>query len=347
MGRARVRGGAIAVWHAIPGQADYLHFVYPPLMAAVFAPMAALNLNATKLLWIMLKAGAFWATVRLWMRATRVDAIPIPRIFFFTFAFGAAALVDFTAGNIAVFEQLVLWIAFTALLSRRPWVFAILVALLAQFKLTPAFFLGVLLFVETQPLWMPFVGGCALFLGLFGANFVLMPAQAHEFLTSVSSLGERGWGDPSTLGVMQDLVDQLQGVGIPLPPAVAYLLYIVAAGAILVLTVRWWLRARAAGRIDPVVISARVALATYAAEVMLAYRKVSPRYVALLPVGWYALSQTPFNTGSLVVFAALMPRPLPQLKLWLPGVTQVYVYAPLAGALVVWSALLGRSRDPE
>ena len=66
----------------------------------------------------------------------------MPPVFFFTFAFGSAALVDFTAGNIAVFEQLVLWLAFAALLARRRWTFALLVVLAAQCKLTPVFFLG-------------------------------------------------------------------------------------------------------------------------------------------------------------------------------------------------------------
>ena len=328
---------------AIPGQPVYLHFVYPPLLAAVFAPMSALNVGATKLLWIALKAVAFLATIRLWTRATGVRSIPVPPIFFFTFAFGAAALVDFTAGNIAVFEQFVLWLGFTALLADRPWSFAIAVALAAQFKLTPVFFLGILLVVGDRPKLAPFVGGSVLFLTLFGANFVLMPAQAREFLTSVQSLGERGWGDPSTLGVMQDLVDQLRGVGIPVAPAVAYLLYLAAVVAILAITVRWW-RARAAERHGDRLVIILVSVAVYA---LVMPRMKDYSYVALFPVGWYVLSLQPFRTGSIAVFAALLPRPLPQLKLWLPGVTQAYVYAPLAGALVVWAALVEIGGPPK
>ena len=44
-------------------------------------------------------------------------------------------------------------------------------------------------------------------------------------------------------------------------------------------------------------------------------------------------------TASLAVLALLVPRPLPQLKLWLPLVPQVYTYAPLLAALVLWSML--------
>jgi hypothetical protein len=74
------------------------------------------------------------------------------------------------------------------------------------------------------------------------------------------------------------------------------------------------------------------------------YALVMPRmkdysYVALLPVGWYVLATHRELTASLAVLAVLVPRPVPQLKLWLPMVPQVYTYAPLIAALVLWSML--------
>ena len=42
----------------------------------------------------------------------------------------------------------------------------------------------------------------------------------------------------------------------------------------------------------------------------------------------------------------LVPRPLPQLKLWLPLVPQVYTYAPLLAALVLWSVLTSPTASP-
>jgi hypothetical protein len=47
---------------------------------------------------------------------------------------------------------------------------------------------------------------------------------------------------------------------------------------------------------------------------------------------------------SLAVLAVLVPRPLPQLKLWLPLVPQPYVYAPLLATLVLWSMLTTGAR---
>src|SRR6476620_9110637 len=338
-GRAFAHGQS--PYGAIPGQPEYLHFVYPPIVAALFAPLAILKPNVAKLLWITLKALAFWLTVRLWRRALGVEQRVVPPVFFFTFAFGSAALVDFTAGNIAVFEQLALWLAFAALLAGRRWTFALLVVLAAQCKLTPVFFLGLLLVVDERPHWKPFLGGSALMAALVGANVLLFPAQTLEFRSSISALAERGWGDPSTLGVMQDLVDQLPGLRLPLPEATAYALYLFAVAFILAQTMRWWRAKRVAGTPRPVEI-VLVTLVTYA---LVMPRMKDYSYVALLPVAWYALAGRQAVTASLAVLAVLVPRPLPQLKLWLPLVPQPYVYAPLLAALVLWTMLTAVDRD--
>jgi hypothetical protein len=177
--------------------------------------------------------------------------------------------------------------------------------------------------------------------GLVGANVLLFPAQMREFRSSVSALAERGWGDPSTLGVMQDLVDQLRGLRLPLPEATAYALYLFAVAFIVAQTVRWWRAQRVAGTARPVEI-VLVTLVTYA---LVMPRMKDYSYVALLPVAWYALAGRQAVTASLAVLAVLVPRPLPQLKLWLPLVPQPYVYAPLLAALVLWTMLTAADRD--
>jgi hypothetical protein len=328
---------------AIPGQAVYLHYVYPPITSALFAPLAALNVSVAKLLWISAKAIALWATVRMWQKATSTRATSIPPIFFFTFAFGSALLVDFTAGNIAVFEQFILWLGFTALLARKPWIFAMLIAVVAQFKLTPIFFLGVLLVIDERPRWAPFIAGLAIFGALLASNFVVYPMQMHEFFASISSLNERGWGDPATLGVMQDLVDQIQALGIAIPAATAYLLYAAAAISVLFYTFRWWMRRRAEGNVDRALVIL-ISLTVYA---LVMPRMKDYSYVALLPAAWYVLAKPKLHSASIVVLATLIPRPLPQLNLRLPLLTQAYVYAPLFGALAVWWELISESTQRE
>jgi hypothetical protein len=339
-GRAFAHG--VSPYGPIPQQPEYLHFVYPPLVAAAFAPFSVLNVSATKVLWLALKIAAFLWTVRLWRRHVAVDQDAVPTLFYFTFAFGSAALVDFTAGNIAIFEQLLLWLGFAALLSRRWWTFALLVVVAAQAKLTPIFFLGLLLVIDERPRWAPFLGASLLFAVSVGANAVVLPDQTREFLASISALAERGWGDPSTLGVMEDLVDQLRGLRLPLPAVTAKLLYLAAVAVVLTLTVRWWRARRAAAAHDPL-LTVLVTLAVYA---LVMPRMKDYSYVALLPVGWYALATHRELTASLAVLAVLVPRPVPQLKLLVPMVPEIYTYAPLIAALVLWSMLTARVASP-
>ena len=326
---------------AIPGQPEYLHFVYPPLVAALFVPLAALKPAAAKLLWLALKLGALGYTVRVWRRALGAGQLSVPPLFFFTFAFGSAILVDVAAGNISILEQCLLWIGFASLLERRWWRFALLVVLAAQCKLTPIFFLGLLLVIDERPRWAPFAAGSALFVAFLGANAVLEPARSREFLASVSMLAERGWGDPSTLGVMQDLGDQLRGLGLPVPEWIAHVAYLAAVAAVLARTVRWWRARRAAREARPI----EIVLVTLVVYALVMPRMKDYSYVALLPVAWYVLQGRHAVTASVAVLAVLVPRPLPQLRLWLPMVAQPYVYAPLLGALVLWMLLTSAERD--
>jgi hypothetical protein len=134
---------------------------------------------------------------------------------------------------------------------------------------------------------------------------------------------------------MEDLVDQLRGLRAPIPIATARVLYLGVVAAVLGHTVRWWRSRRAAGACDPV-LHVLVTLTVYA---LVMPRMKDYSYVALLPVGWYVLARREAVTASLAVLAVLVPRPLPQLKLWLPLVPQAYTYAPLLAALVLWTML--------
>jgi hypothetical protein len=326
----------------IAGLPQYLHYIYPPITAAVFAPLAGLGDTAAKILWFALKLAAFAGMFAMWKRATGVRRTPVPSSFFFVVAMGSALLVDFTAGNIATFEQFVLWIGFAGLLHRRYWLFAICTVLAAQFKLTPVFFLGLLLVIDEKPRWGWFAGSTAMFAAVTGTNLLIFPRLSREFLVGVSSIHERGWSDPAMLGAAQDTVETLQQLGLTVPEAVAYLLYGAAAIAVFVYTIRWWL-ARRGTEVDRVVI-VLVSLATYA---LVMPRMKDYSFVALLPVAWYVLARPRVELLSLAAIAVLIPRTLPQLGLPVPLLTIPYTYEPLIAAGVLWWMLLHDAAGAE
>jgi hypothetical protein len=124
----------------------------------------------------------------------------------------------------------------------------------------------------------------------------------------------------------------------------AHLLYLTAVAAIFRHTVRWWRAGRDTTPREPLTV-VLVSLTVYA---LVMPRMKDYSYVALLPVGWYVLSMHRQVAAPLAVLAVLVPRPVPQLKLWLPLVPQVYTYGPLLGALVLWSILTAHtSRSVE
>jgi hypothetical protein len=121
----------------------------------------------------------------------------------------------------------------------------------------------------------------------------------------------------------------------------AYAAYVASAIAVLARTVRWWRAGRAAGVLRPV----EIVLVTLVVYALVMPRMKDYSYVALLPVAWYVLAGRHAVTASVAVLAVLVPRPLPQLRMWLPMVAQPYVYAPLLGALVLWMLLTTTERD--
>jgi hypothetical protein len=66
-------------------------------------------------------------------------------VLFFIFAYGATIYSDLVAGNVSIFEQLLLWIGFSELLRGRHLLFALCVIVAAQVKITPILFAGLLI----------------------------------------------------------------------------------------------------------------------------------------------------------------------------------------------------------
>jgi alpha-1,2-mannosyltransferase len=329
----------------IAGLAGYLRFVYPPLAAFLFVPFAGLGLGAAKVAWLLIKLAALAVTVRLWLRATaasdanRPPAASMPRaplFFVISFAFGSAAFIDVTAGNVAIIEQLLLWIGIVALLARRRWIFVLFVVLAAQCKLTPIFFLGLLLVVDERPRWGAFVAGVALFVATLAANIVVYPAASREFLALIRSMHDHGWADPAMLGLMQDAAGDLRALHLPVAGTVAYVGYGAVVVGVVCATIRWWRAHRASGAPDRL----RIVLVTLALYALVMPRMKDYSYVALLPAAWYVLTRFRTREVALVAIAVLVPRPLPQTHIVMPFVSLAYTYAPLLAAAVVWWCLI-------
>lgn len=220
------------------GGFDYrgLAFLYPPITLYVLEPLTLLSYRSGLLAFLTLKLAALAALLIVWHRNFEPLSPAWPTVLFLAYAFNAPILKDIEAGNIAVFEQLGLWLAFAFMLRDRPYMAGAILAVIAQFKLMPILFLGLLLIAYPQPRWKPFWISLGLFVVLLASNAVLLPDMTRQFIdmfgANVPHLDERGSINPSSLALVRDATDELTRLGFPVGRTAANLTFVAIIGLI-------------------------------------------------------------------------------------------------------------------
>lgn len=216
-----------------------MEFFYPPVTLYLFQPLTAFPYKTAYLLWFGLKLFALMLLLLIWHRTFEPLNPRYPMVLFFLLAYSGTLYLDLAAGNIAIFEQIVLWLGFSFLLRRRYLLFGLCIALVAQFKLQPIVFLGLLFVVEARPRWLELGTSLASFLALFSLNFLLQPLLMQSFIARISAgggnLDERGAINPSMLAFIRDGIGILSKTIHQIPQYVDALIYILAVLGILTL----------------------------------------------------------------------------------------------------------------
>jgi len=165
------------------------------------------------------------------------------------FGFNAALLWDLGTGNVAIVEQLLLWLAFACFVrDRRGW-FTVLVCAAALFKLLPIVFLLLLLVPPRRPGSLSaFAIGVIAFAAVVLVPSLLGPAWAHGFFGSLPATRPFGEVNPCALGLFDTLIGpgrwsggdwrHLAGTRYPAPgaPDVALFAWAVWGAAILTMS---------------------------------------------------------------------------------------------------------------
>src|SRR5262245_37191084 len=214
-----------------------MEFFYPPLSLDVLRPLTGLPFGTVYFLWLGLKLSALALLFVIWHRRFEPLNPRYPLVLFFLLAYSSTLYRDIAAGNIAIFEQLGLWLGFLFLVGRRYLLFGVCVALISQFKLQPIVFLGLLLLVEEKPKWLQFGTSLASFLALFSLNFLRQPALMSAFIARILAGGvnlqEPGPINPSLLALIREGSDFFSKFIFQLPPHVDIFAYIVAVFGVL------------------------------------------------------------------------------------------------------------------
>lgn len=205
-------------------------FRYPPLTLGFFRLFSGLDYRTAYFLYLAAKLLALGLLFFLWTRvfpAVRGDA------WFFVFAllaFNTTVGVDLLSGNVSIFEQLLLWAGFAALLKRRILLFSLCVFLAAQFKVTPLFFLAVLLFDGDKRKYRWFLGTILAFGAVQAISCATSPLYRDFFV-----FGRQIESDmPSSLAFIGDLAAAVARLfGAAAPPLLSRVVYAALALAVL------------------------------------------------------------------------------------------------------------------
>ncbi len=195
-------------------------FVYMPATLPLWRPFGELGETAAYYAFLYSKLIALALLIWLWRtRFVRGDA---DVLFYVLCALGFSGTVysDVAAGNISIFEQLVLWLGLAALLRGRLLAFSALIVVVASFKVTLLLLLA-LVWLARAPLRVRcahFAGALAAFALVHGIAYAAAPEYTRSFLHRVSFLNEVGPTNPSTWAAIQDIFS-------PAPMAVQWAIY--------------------------------------------------------------------------------------------------------------------------
>jgi hypothetical protein len=246
--------GSLPATLSAPG----LRFSYPPYALGVFAPITLVPLKQALMVYLALKLLVLGWLVRIWSRLLRTSITEPAWILFLIFAYSSTIFVDFVAGSVTTFEQLLIWTGVTWLLKERYWAYVVAVVAASLFRLTPILLLLACLAVPDRRGYRLVAAGIAAFACILLLTYAVTPRLTVEFLQSIQkNYGERGFLNPATLPLVQDVAALVEGsYGISLTPVVQMAIYVTIAAAILVPTmivVRGVARMEAGNRIDVIV----------------------------------------------------------------------------------------------
>jgi hypothetical protein len=332
----------------IPYKGEGLSFYHPPITLYLYRLFLYLPRPVGYELWFAMKLGALAGLVAIWRRHFEELKLNWLTIAYFMLAFNGALYSDLVAGNVSLFEQLGLWLGFSALLQGRYARFCLCLVLVAQFKLTPIFFAVLLLFVPERPQWR-WMGAClAGFVAVFSLNYLLQPVLLAHFFKAASGLDERiATGNAAVLTLIRDVLDGVRGKSFSAASRLDDAMFMAGAATValvsLAAAVRYRLTVR---RPDPKVL-------IYFA--CLIFTLISPRmkiysYILLLIPTLGLLRRISLRGATIpaaaVILAAFIVFPngdslLPMRKVF----DVLYHYLPLGAAILVWYGYLRTIRD--
>jgi len=303
------------------GKTQSLPFVYPPVALPLLRALLVFDYRTTYFLFFALKMAAVVALIALWRRWLFPDDLSGACLYLLcALAYGQTLKMDVRAGNISVFEQVLIWTGVLALLRGRTWLYAGLIAAAALFKLTTAGLLLVLLLDRSRRALGPLLGALAGLALVHGLSAAVRPDLFAAFLRNAAVLDDRGRTNPAALALIRDGLERLAGGSVP-----AHLDWIVYGLVVLLIG------------LTTLSVARRQGLAGNLEWFFFAFALAAPRfkdysYILLIPPSVY-------------VVVTVLRRLVPRLLAVLLVCTHVFAYQSWVAALVLFMVLVAHLRS--
>ena len=256
-------------------------------------------------------------------------------------AFNCAVFADLIAGNINLVEQIMLWVAFFFYLKKRPVLFCMFVLLAASFKMTPIFFLVLLLICDHEKKYIYLVGAGSVFLVYLLIQYLVFPEMFTGFIrNALTVVGESGAVGPSTEKFVKEIFRIIAKMFGPVPPALITAVVIGLAAMVV------FLSGRACLLLKRSFTDHEDSQKTILFLVCLVYALIHPRfkdyaYMLLLVPSYYIMKNIRFAKAFPFIFIfAILASP----HLMLPGIdilsSVLWRYFPLVIAYTIWGLYL-------
>jgi len=192
--------------YAVHGFVD--GFSYSPIHLQIFRVFPSL-FTYDQFYWVFLfaKIVSFAILLAIWkkvfLRETHLHVFAI----FVWLGFYSTILIDLQAGNVSIFESMLLFLGFLCFLKQRLYSFVFLIVLAASFKIMPIFFLILLLLAPNRYSLKCFALGCVGFLAFALLNLVLFPDLTKQFISwAPRTTNELEHLNPSSLAFIRDML---------------------------------------------------------------------------------------------------------------------------------------------
>jgi len=320
-----------SVWH---------WYAYPPATLWFYRLFASTNYNTAYNIFLLLKTAMIIGLVLLWRTKFVGKQAGAGFYLFCLLAFNSAIFLDMRAGNINMFEQLMLWLGFYFFLERRFLLFCCFILLGASFKMTPIAFLVLLLLTDEKKKYFYFLASCAAFTVYLLIQYAATPEMFRAFVAGAKGvLVEYGLYSPTTIGIIKDGFELLlRTTGISMPQMLhPGLFYIIAAA---ILFVSW----RAYRVLKSIEAEDKEKMILFLA--CLVYALIHPRLkdyacVLLIVPSYFIINRLKYLKAYPFLFFLMI---ISAANVTLPGLKTIYIfmwtYYPLVLAYLIWSLYL-------